>query len=196
MECETCVTWSRATCASPSSSAWRSDMPKVPLKWLAESVDLLPGSTPEDVATALASVGLEEEGIEGGGVTGPLVVGRVLSLVKEAQSNGKTINYCRVDVGSFNDPAGPGKGPDASAEFVESRGIVCGAHNFVEGDYVVVVLPGATLPGPFPISGRKTYGHWSDGMICSARELGLGEEHGGIIVLTDVGFSADDLTPG
>jgi phenylalanyl-tRNA synthetase beta chain len=171
-------------------------MPKIPLKWLAESVDLVPRSTPEDVAAALASVGLEEEGIEGGGVTGPLVVGRVLSLVKEEQSNGKTINYCRVDVGSFNDPAGPGKGPDAGVEWPESRGIVCGAHNFVEGDWVVVVLPGATLPGPFPISGRKTYGHWSDGMICSARELGLGEEHGGIIVLTDIGFKAEDLTPG
>ena len=82
-------------------------MPKIPLKWLEESVDLIPNSTPEDVAAALASVGLEEEGIEGGGVTGPLVVGRVLSLVKEEQSNGKTINYCRVDVGpELNDPAG------------------------------------------------------------------------------------------
>lgn len=171
-------------------------MPKIPLKWLAESVDLVPGASPEDVATALASVGLEEEGIEGGGVTGPLVVGRVLSLVKEAQSNGKTINYCRVDVGEFNDPAGPGKGPDAGVEWPESRGIVCGAHNFVEGDWVVVVLPGATLPGPFPISGRKTYGHWSDGMICSARELGLGEDHAGIIVLTDMGYPAETLTPG
>jgi len=171
-------------------------MPKIPLKWLAESVDLIPGSTPEDVAAALARVGLEEEGIEGGSVVGPLVVGRVLSLVKEPQSNGKTINYCRVDVGEFNDPAGPGHAPDDGAQYPSSRGIVCGAHNFVEGDWVVVVLPGATLPGPFPISGRKTYGHWSDGMICSARELGLGEDHAGIIVLTDIGFDAADLTPG
>ncbi|MCR6711205.1 MAG: phenylalanine--tRNA ligase subunit beta [Demequina sp.] len=171
-------------------------MPKIPLKWLAESVDLVPGSTPEDVATALASVGLEEEGIEGGGVVGPLVVGRVLSVVSEPQSNGKTINYCRVDVGEFNDPAGPGHAPDDKVEYPTSRGIVCGAHNFVAGDWVVVVLPGATLPGPFPISGRKTYGHWSDGMICSARELGLGEDHAGIIVLTELGFDAADLTEG
>lgn len=171
-------------------------MPKIPLTWLAESVDLVPGSSPEDVVTALARIGLEEEGIHGSGVKGPLVVGRVMSLVKEEQSNGKTINYCRVDVGEHNDPAGPGHKPDNKVEYPSSRGIVCGAHNFVEGDYVVVVLPGAELPGPFPISGRKTYGHWSDGMICSARELGLGEDHSGIIVLTEMGFAAEDLTPG
>jgi phenylalanyl-tRNA synthetase beta chain len=176
-------------------------MPKIPLSWLAESVDLVPGSSPEDVAAALARVGLEEEGLYGPPVKGPLVVGRVLSLVKEAQANGKTINYCRVDVGEFNDPAGPdglvrGHKPDHQETFPPSRGIVCGAHNFVEGDYVVVVLPGAELPGPFPISGRKTYGHWSDGMICSARELGLGEDHTGIIVLTEMGFAASDLKPG
>ncbi|WP_062465109.1 phenylalanine--tRNA ligase subunit beta [Demequina soli] len=171
-------------------------MPKIPLSWLAESVSLVEGATPEDIVTSLAKVGLEEEGIHGSGVEGPLVVGRVMSLVKEEQSNGKTINYCRVDVGSFNDPEGPGHKPDNKVDYPSSKGIVCGAHNFVEGDWVVVVLPGATLPGPFPISGRKTYGHWSDGMICSARELGLGEDHSGIIVLTSLGFSADELEPG
>ena len=65
------------------------------------------------------------------------------------------------------------------------RGIVCGAHNFVVGDKVVVTLPGAVLPGPFPIAARKTYGHVSDGMIASARELGLGDEHDGILRLVD-----------
>jgi len=178
-------------------------MPRIPLKWLAESVDLV-DDAPEAVAAALVKVGLEEEGIHGGGMEGPLVVGRVLSVLKEAQSNGKTINYCRVDVGAdHNDPAGPGHKPDNTTEWPSSRGIVCGAHNFVEGDYVVCVLPGGVLPGPFPISGRKTYGHWSDGMICSAKELALGEDHAGIIVLAspsgeseDLGYNADDLTPG
>lgn len=166
-------------------------MPKIPLDWLEESVTLVPGSTGADVAAALVKVGLEEEGIDGGEISGPLVVGRVMSLVKEAQSNGKTINYCRVDVGEHNDPAGPGHKPDNKVEYPSSRGIVCGAHNFVEGDLVVVVLPGGVLPGPFPIGGRKTYGHWSDGMICSAKELGLGEDHDGIIVLRHA-----DGTPG
>src|SRR3712207_937802 len=67
----------------------------------------------------------------------------------------------------------------------EPQGIVCGAHNFAPGDLVVVILPGGVLPGDFEISARKTYGHVSAGMICSARELGLGEDHEGIIVLPD-----------
>ncbi len=171
-------------------------MPFVPLGWLAEMVDVVPGSTAEDVAAALVRVGLEEEGVHGSGVTGPLVVGRVLSIVNEPQSNGKTIRYCRVDVGpQLNDPAGPSKS-EGGRDYPASRGIVCGAHNFEVGDLVPVVLPGAVLPGPFPITARKTYGHVSDGMICSARELGLGDDHTGIIVLTRMGFVADALEPG
>ena len=163
-------------------------MVRVPLTWLAESVDLVPGSSAEDVAAALVRVGLEEEGIHGPQVTGPLVVGRVLTLAKETHKNGKTINWCRVDVGPLNDPA--------EGDVPAGRGIICGAHNFEVGDLVVVALPGAVLPGPFPITSRKTYGHISDGMICSARELGIGEDHSGIIVLTRAGFAAEDLTPG
>ena len=71
------------------------------------------------------------------------------------------------------------------------RGIVCGAHNFVVGDKVVVSLPGAVLPGPFPIAARKTYGHVSDGMIASTRELGLGDEHDGILLLSSLGLDPE-----
>ena len=91
----------------------------------------------------------------------------------EPQSNGKTIRWCTVDVGSHNPDGEPG------------RGIVCGAHNFEVGDLVVVALPGAVLPGGFAIAARKTYGHVSDGMICSLKELALGDDHTGIVVLAE-----------
>ncbi|MHB1065278.1 MAG: phenylalanine--tRNA ligase subunit beta [Georgenia sp.] len=155
-------------------------MPYVPTSWLAEHVAVPAGTSAAQVAADLVRVGLEEERIVPAAVTGPLVVGRVLSVVKEEQKNGKTINYCRVDVGpEHNHVPGTGKEPAD----VASRGIICGAHNFAVGDHVVVALPGAVLPGPFPIAARKTYGHLSDGMICSMRELGIGEDHDGIIVL-------------
>jgi phenylalanyl-tRNA synthetase beta chain len=157
---------------------------RVPLAWLAETVDL-DGASPEEVAAALVSVGLEEEGLHRGDVSGPVVVGRVLTLDKEPQKNGKTISWCTVDVGAEH--AAPDGGP---------RGIVCGAHNFDVGDLVVVSLPGAVLAGGFAISARKTYGHVSDGMICSAAELGLGDDHSGIIVLTRLGLDLDGVAPG
>ena len=155
-------------------------MPYVPIEWLREHVDVPTGLSAEQLAADLVRVGLEEERIVPPAVTGPLVVGKVLTREAKEQSNGKVINYCRVDVGpEHNDAPGTGKEPSD----LPSRGIVCGAHNFDVGDYVVVCLPGAVLPGDFRIAARKTYGHVSDGMICSARELGIGEDHSGIIVL-------------
>ncbi|OFQ21796.1 phenylalanine--tRNA ligase subunit beta [Actinomyces sp. HMSC062G12] len=154
-------------------------MPMVPLSWLADHVDIAEGTDARALAAALVKVGLEEEKIHPARVTGPLVVGRVLTRTEETASNGKVVNYCRVDVGDHNDAPGTGKEPSA----LPSRGIICGAHNFDVDDLVVVSLPGAVLPGDFQIAARKTYGHVSDGMICSARELGLGEDHSGIIVL-------------
>ncbi|MFV0427586.1 MAG: phenylalanine--tRNA ligase subunit beta [Beutenbergiaceae bacterium] len=147
-------------------------MPYVPITWLADHVDVPEATTADQLAADLVRVGLEEETIAGPSVTGPLVVGRVLELTPEPQKNGKTINWCRVDVGEHNDADG-------------GRGIVCGAHNFAVGDAVVVALPGTVLPGEFAIAARKTYGHISDGMICSQAELGMGEDHSGIIVLAE-----------
>ncbi|MDO4259674.1 MAG: phenylalanine--tRNA ligase subunit beta, partial [Actinomycetaceae bacterium] len=167
-------------------------MPMIPLSWLGEHVDVPAGTSVEDLAAALVKVGLEEETIHPAKVIGPLVVGKVLTLVKETASNGKTVNYCRVDVGQYNDAPGTGK----EKSDLPSRGIICGAHNFVEGDLVVVSLPGAVLPGGFEIAARKTYGHISDGMICSARELGLGEDHNGIIVLTQAYPDREIPAPG
>jgi phenylalanyl-tRNA synthetase beta chain len=156
---------------------------RVPLSWLGEFVDLEPGTTPEAVHAALVSVGLEEEEIHRFELTGPIVVGQVLEFTGEVQTNGKTINWCQVRVAADGELAADG-GPAI-------HGIVCGAHNFVVGDKVVVTLPGAVLPGPFPIAPRKTYGHVSDGMIASARELGLGDEHAGILVLGDLGLDPE-----
>lgn len=154
-------------------------MPYVPLTWLRDHVEVPLEETPESLAAALVKVGLEEESIDTSAVvTGPLVVGQVLMVAPEEQKNGKTINWCHVDVGEHNSDEG-------------YRGIVCGAHNFGVGDSVVVALPGAVLPGGFEIASRKTYGHISDGMICSESELGMGEEHSGIIVL-----GVDAPTPG
>ena len=81
----------------------------------------------------------------------------------------RTIRWCQVEVGPADD---------------DVRGIVCGARNFSVGDLVVVALPRRRASGRVrDLGSRKTYGHVSDGMICSARELGLGDDHTGIIVL-------------
>lgn len=155
---------------------------RAPLSWIRDYVELPLELTADDLAAELTALGLKLEALDrpGSDMRGPLVVGRVLTMQPESQSNGKTINWCTVDVGDAN-----GTG--------EPQGIVCGAHNFAPGDLVVVILPGGVLPGPFEISARKTYGHISAGMICSARELGLGDDHDGIIVLpADAGAPGDD----
>ncbi|WP_226344754.1 phenylalanine--tRNA ligase subunit beta [Agilicoccus flavus] len=157
---------------------------RAPVTWLQEIVGQTEPVSGEDVAAALVRVGLEEEGLHGGDLTGPLVVGRVLSKTDEPQKNGKTIHFCTVDVGDHGQRAAAGGDPAVVQE------IVCGAHNFDVGDLVVVVLPGAVLPGGFAISARKTYGHLSNGMICAEDEIGLGTDHAGIIVLSE--YLADD----
>src|SRR6476469_9341181 len=158
---------------------------KAPLSWILEYVDLPADLTTEALTDRLTMLGLKLEAIEtaGAGIEGPLVVGRVLTMEPEPQKNGKTINWCTVDVGDAN-----GTG--------EPQGIVCGAHNFAPGDLVATVLPGGVLPGGFEIGARKTYGHMSAGMICSSRELGLGDDHDGIIVLpADAGEPGDEVRP-
>ena len=153
---------------------------RVPLEWLREMVDLPPQVSGREVAERLIAAGLEVEAVEssGAGLSGPLVVGRVESI-EELTGFKKPIRWCQVDVGH---------------EHGGVRGIVCGARNFAAGDFVVVALPGTVLPGDFVIAARQTYGHVSDGMICSQRELGLGDDHDGIIVLPE-GPAGDDAYP-
>lgn len=142
---------------------------RLPYSWLREVVQAgAPGwdVPPEDLEQALIRVGHEvEDVINLGPVTGPLTVGRV-TAIEELTEFKKPIRACRVDVGD-----------------AEDRDIVCGATNFAVGDLIVAALPGTTLPGDFHIASRKTYGRLSDGMICSAAELGLGADHSGILIL-------------
>jgi phenylalanyl-tRNA synthetase beta chain len=135
------------------------------MSWLRE---LLPDLDVDagQVAERLVAAGLEVETVERlGRDLGGVVLGRV-AAVEELTGFAKPIRYCQVEVGEG-----------------APRGIICGATNFAAGDSVVVALPGAVLPGGVRIDARSTYGHVSDGMICSARELGLGSEHTGILVL-------------
>jgi phenylalanyl-tRNA synthetase beta chain len=153
---------------------------RVPLSWLREYVEVPAGVSGRELAERLIPIGFEVETVHesGAGLSGPLVVGQVLE-VEELTGFKKPIRYNQVDVGP---------------EHGGVRGIICGARNFKAGDKVVVALPGAVLPGDFKIAARSTYDHVSDGMICSAKELGLGEDHSGIIVLpTDVTVGADAI---
>ncbi|QJY49090.1 phenylalanine--tRNA ligase subunit beta [Pseudonocardia broussonetiae] len=137
---------------------------RVPQSWLSELVGELPSV--DETAEAFVRVGFEVEEVHRAPeLTGPLVVGRVLEI-EELTGLKKPIRWCQVQVG-----------PE------QTNGVICGARNFAEGDLVVVALPGAVLPGGFAISARKTYGHVSDGMIASVRELGIGADHAGILVL-------------
>ena len=164
---------------------------RIPLSWLREYTQLPADATAEDLMADLVKVGLEEEDVHTFELTGPIVVGKVLEKTPEEHSNGKTINWCQVQVV----PDGQtqtlqGKGIDPSGV----QGVVCGADNFEVGDKVIVTLPGAELPGGFKISARKTYGHISAGMIASEAELGLGNGHDGIVVLSEWGLDPEPGT--
>jgi phenylalanyl-tRNA synthetase beta chain len=140
---------------------------RIPLSWIREYAAISEARTAEEVASALVGVGFEVEEIEyhGNDISGPIVVGRVLKI-EEITEFKKPIRWVELDCGES-----------------ATRSVICGASNFAVNDLVVVALPGAVLPGDFVIGQRETYGKVSDGMICSSRELGLGEDHSGILVL-------------
>lgn len=143
---------------------------RLPLSWLLEYAAV--GLAPDDEAGVaemsrrLTACGLEVETVTpvGHDISG-VVVAEVLDI-EELTGLRKPIRYCQVSTGDGTE-----------------RHVICGATNFAVGDRVPVALPGAVLPGGFEIGARKTYGHISEGMICSARELGIGDEHEGIMVL-------------
>jgi len=150
---------------------------KIPLSWLKEFITLPAKITSEQISQAFVKVGFEIESIEeqGADLKGPLVVGKVLSI-EELSEHKKPIRFVGLDVGEK-----------------KTRYVICGARNFKVNDLVVVALPGALLPGDFKISARETYGKISDGMICSAKEIGISDEHAGIIVLQEGKIGQDAI---
>jgi phenylalanyl-tRNA synthetase beta chain len=148
---------------------------RVSLNWVLEVAGLDPGTDPAEVARRLTAAGLEVESAEqvGHDISG-IVVAEVTEI-EELTGFKKPVRYCQVDTSSG-----------------EPRGVICGAVNFAVGDRVPLALPGARLPGGFEIGARKTYGHISEGMICSVAELGIGDDHSGILVLApDAPLGAD-----
>jgi phenylalanyl-tRNA synthetase beta chain len=146
---------------------------RVPLSWLRQYASLQDPVDVADVARRLTAAGLEVETFESVGhdIRG-IVVAQVLSI-EELSGMKKPIRYCRVAVSESQ----LGSAPD------EASGVICGAANFAVGDRVALALPGAVLPGNFEIGARRTYGRMSEGMICSVLEMGIGEDHDGILVL-------------
>ena len=148
---------------------------RAPLSWIKEFVDIPASVTPEQISDGLIRVGFEVEEIikQGADLTGPLKFAKVLSI-EEITEYKKPIRYVGLDCGDG-----------------QTRFVICGATNFAVGDVVVAALPGAVLPGDFTIGARETYGKTSNGMICSGRELGISDDHAGIMV-----FGEDEVTIG
>ncbi len=137
---------------------------EVSYRWLQRHVDL-DGVSPEELARELTLHTAEVEDLRPfAPALGAVVVGHVESRDKHPDAD--KLSVCRVDVGAD-----------------EPLQIVCGAPNVDAGQNVAVATVGTVLPGDFKIKKSKIRGVESRGMICSERELGLGEEHDGIWVL-------------
>jgi phenylalanyl-tRNA synthetase beta chain len=140
---------------------------RVPLSWLAEYAALgEPLPEPGDVARRLTAAGLEVETFEQAGYDISGVIVAEVTQIEELTEFRKPIRYCQVSTGTG-----------------EPRSVICGAVNFSEGDRVPFAQPGAVLPGGVEIGAKKAYGRTSEGMICSAAELAIGDDHSGILVL-------------
>ena len=137
---------------------------RVSLNWLSDHLDLAQHST-QQLADLLTFAGIEVEGMETRGVrSDKIVVAQVSSF--EPHPNADRLRLCQVDDGSG-----------------QPRQIVCGAKNFVAGDKVPLALPGAVMPGNFEIKESKLRGVLSQGMMCSGKELGLSQDHEGLLIL-------------
>ncbi|MCC6797480.1 MAG: phenylalanine--tRNA ligase subunit beta [Candidatus Hydrogenedentes bacterium] len=147
---------------------------KVSLNWLKEFVDIDLGV--DELAHRLTMLGLEIESVErpGAEIT-KVVIGKILDIKPHPDADKLVV--CQTDTGEAN-----------------PLQIVCGAKNMKAGDLVPTAVLGATLPGGFAIGKRKMRGIESQGMMCSARELGLGKDHEGLLILPqDLPIGADAI---
>jgi len=150
---------------------------KINLDWLSEYVDL--PNPAEELIDVLPMLGIEVEENDDSGTKSleNVVVGEVLEKSQHPEAD--RLSVCSVEVGAEN-PAQ----------------IVCGATNFKPGDRVPVALPGAKLPGGFKIKKSKLRGVTSEGMMCSAKELELGDDDAGLFLLSgepEIGKSIADV---
>jgi len=149
---------------------------RVPLSWLLEYAAVGPGAEPDEVARRLTAAGLEVESTEEVGQEIRGVTVAEVAEIEELTGFRKPVRYCRVTTGS-----GEPRGSEHSAS--NEHSVICGAVNFSVGDRVPLTRPGSVLPGGVEIGARKAYGRVSEGMICSAAELAIGDDHSGILVL-------------
>lgn len=144
---------------------------RISYEWLKTMVDV--PEDPSKLVDEFVRTGTEVEAVERVGADlDHVVTAKVIS--KQPHPDSDHMYVCQVDVGEKN------LGADGKPEPLQ---IVCGAQNFNEGDHIVTAMIGAVLPGDFKIKKSKLRGVASMGMNCSERELGLGNDHDGIIIL-------------
>jgi phenylalanyl-tRNA synthetase beta chain len=146
---------------------------RVPLSWLREYAPIPEPADAAEIARKLTAAGLEVESHEPVGDIRDIITAQVVTI-EELTEFKKPIRYCRVATSL----------EDLDKDPATLRGVICGATNFAPGDKVPLALPGSVLPGGFEIAARRTYGRVSEGMICAADELAVGDDHTGIIVLS------------
>jgi phenylalanyl-tRNA synthetase beta chain len=146
---------------------------KVLLSWLRDFAPI--EGDPADLGERLTDLGLAVESLDvlGQGLGG-IVVARVLAT--RPHPNADKIHLVDVDRGDG-----------------EALQIACGAFNMQAGNLVPLATIGTTMPGGMEIGRRKMRGEWSNGMLCSAREVGLGADHGGILILPEGLAVGDDF---
>jgi phenylalanyl-tRNA synthetase beta chain len=146
---------------------------RVPISWLREYAPIPAPVDAQEVGRRLTAAGLEVEAVEqvGHDIRG-VIVAQVLTI-EELTEFKKPIRYCRVAVSDA----------ELTADPATLTGVICGATNFKAGDRVAFATPGAILPGGFEITEARKYGRISQGMICAVDELGIGEDHSGILIL-------------